>query len=271
MIYYLMLLLSFNVFAAQPTHWANLFEVSDRHEFYENHESIVKPKDSWQTLFGLVYIDRNLQRIKDCVFFRVPGHENGILKIKTIPAQEKCDEHLLKDGDREFVDVKSLQFAVFEHELKIDMSFADFRTEKWMAKFQSSFNNPGPEMGLSSAEFKSPKLILLAPAVNSVQVTRKAFPPDNTLCHDINEDCEELKPSSCNDCQNGWYEIPNGCSQSPKFCGILQCGKKDQPACRRGLKWQRKEISADCRVDSSFAYCSKGLAVHCEGKRAFCR
>lgn len=271
MINLLILLFSFNLFAARPAHWANLFEVSDRHEFYENHESIIKPKDSWQTLFGLVYIDRELQRIKDCVYFRVPGHENGILKIKTISAQEKCEDYLLKDGDKEYIDVKALQFAIFEHELKIDLSFADFRTEKWIAKFQSSFSKPEPMMGLSSAEFKSPKIILLAPSLNKVKVTKKPFPEVNSLCHDINEDCEELKPSSCADCATGWYEIPNGCSQGPKFCGVLQCGKKDQPACRRGMKWQRKEISADCRIDSSFAYCSKGFAVHCDGKKAYCR
>lgn len=68
MIKILFLLFSFNLFASQPAHWTNLFEVSDRHEFYENHESIIKPRDSWQTLFGLVYIDREIQRIKDCVF-----------------------------------------------------------------------------------------------------------------------------------------------------------------------------------------------------------
>lgn len=268
---YLFLLLSLNVFAAQPTHWTNLFEVSDRHEFYQNHESIVKPKDSWQTLFGLVYIDRDMQRIKDCVFFRVPGNENGVLKIKTVSALESCEEYLMKDGDREYVDVKALQFAVFENELKIDLSFADFRTEKWQAKFQSSFTKPKAQMSLSSAEYKSPKLILLAPLATNQKITKRPFPADKSLCHDINEDCEEKKPSSCNDCENGWYEIPNGCAQGPKFCGVLQCGKKDQPACRRGMKWQRKEVPSDCRIDSSYAYCSKGFTVHCEGKKAYCR
>lgn len=177
----------------------------------------------------------------------------------------------MKDGDKEYNEIKALQFAVFENELKIDLSFSDFRTEKWIAKFQSSFTKPEATMGLSSAEFKSPKIIFLAPSLSNLKVTRKAFPETNSLCHDINEDCEELKPSTCADCSNGWYEIPNGCSQGPKYCGILQCGKKDQPACRRGLKWQRKEINGDCRIDSSFAYCSKGFSVQCEGKKAFCR
>lgn len=271
MIKILLLIFSFNLFASQPAHWANLFEVSDRHEFYENHESIIKPMDSWQTLFGLVYIDRELQRIKDCVFFRVPGHENGVLKIKTISALEKCDDYLLKDGDKEYSEVKAFQFAVFGNELKIDLSFADFRTEKWKAKIQSSFTKPEATMGLSSAEFKSPGIIFLAPSLRNVKVAKKPFPELNTLCHDINEDCEELKPSTCADCSTGWYEITNGCSQGPKYCGILQCGKKDQPACRRGLKWQKKEINADCRIDSSFAYCSKGFFIHCDGKKAYCR
>jgi hypothetical protein len=268
---YLILLFSLNIYAGEPIHWSHLLELSDRHEFYQNHEAIIKPKDSWQTLFGLVYIDRNIQRLKDCVFYRVPGLELGNLKIKTIPAVEKCEDYLLKDGDKEIHDIKSLEFSALNNELKIDLSFADFRSEKWEAHFQTAFTRPVPAMHLSSAELKSPKIILLAPAVDTKMTSNQNFPQDGSLCHDINEDCEEVKPSSCHDCQNGWYEIPNGCRQGPKYCGQHYCGGKDQPACRRGMVWQKKEINFECRMDSSFAYCSKGLKIFCDGKKAYCR
>lgn len=258
-------------FAGQPSHWSHLIEISERHEFYKNHEIIIKPKDSWQSLFGLVYMDLNFQRLKDCVFYRVPGIENGRLKIITIAAKEKCDDFTLKEADQEYHDIKSLQFSTLDNELKLDFGLVDFSLEKWTGHFQSPFIKPTPQLYLSSAEFKAPKIILLANGVNSRPLPLKAFPKEGSVCHDINEDCEEISPSQCNDCQNGWYEVPNGCTQGPKYCGRHQCGKKGQPACRRGMIWQKTELSFECRLDSSFAYCSKGLTVQCGGKKAYCR
>jgi hypothetical protein len=266
----LLMLLSFSVFASEPTHWSHLLEVSERHEFYQNKELITKPKNSWQMLFGLVYLDRNLVRLKDCIFYHVPGIENGILKIKTISALDKCEEFILKDGDIEIKNIKSLEFTLLENHLKIYLSYTDFRSEKWSAKFQSSYDKPQTGMNLSSAEFKSPKIIMLAPVSNPDLAKKNSFLKYGSLCHDVNEDCEVVKTSICNRCEYGWYEVPNGCPQGPKYCGNHKCGGKGEPACRRGGKWQRKTEEFDCRVNSSFAYCSKGHKVRCEGQKAFC-
>jgi hypothetical protein len=32
-----------------------------------------------------------------------------------------------------------------------------------------------------------------------------------------------------------------------------------------------KNLNFDCRINSTFAYCSEGLKVDCEGRKAFCR
>lgn len=258
-------------FATQPVHWTHLLEVTEKHEFYQNFESIDKPKDAWQTLFGLVYINRDLNREKDCVFLRVPGNDTGILKIKTISAVDHCEDYLLQPGDQELTGVKSIQFAVFENKLKIDMTFADYRSEKWEANLQSSFTKPEPKMSMSSSEYKAPKMIMLSPKSTDKSVKKVLFLKDGSVCHDINEDCEEVSAYKCDQCSEGWYEVPNSCLTGPKYCGRHECGKKDKPACRRGMRWQRKEEPFDCRTDSSYAYCAKGLTVHCDGKKAYCR
>lgn len=269
--YILLSLLITGAFAKAPLHWAYVLEVSEKHEFYKNGEAITHPREAWQSLVALVYLDRNLRRYKDCVFYRVPGETPGILKIKTIGPGEKCDDFLLKAGDQEIPNIKSLLFSFSDERIKLSFSGTDFKAESWEAILQSTHSSEVPQQSISSAEFKAPKLIYLAPVVTQAKTQKVTALKQSSLCHDINEDCQEVAPSRCGRCETGWYEIPNGCTQGPKYCGNIQCGEKNRPACRRGMKWQRKESDFDCRTDSSFAYCKKGLSIQCEGRKAFCR
>lgn len=258
--------------ADAPIHWNHLTEVSDRHEFYENNETIIKPKDSWQTLFSVVYSNIDLKRLKDCVYYRVPGVEPGILKIKTISSLDSCDKHILEASDKVWTEIRSLQFLTSSEKLTLDMTFPKYKNEKWSINIQHKFEKPEPKMQMSSTELKSGKLIFLAPKNDLVTAPAVEKLSANSLCHNVNEDCEELSSSVCSQCDEGWYEVQNGCRIAPKYCGRDQCGEKDKPACRRGFKWQRKdEEKFDCRMDSSFAYCSKGLTVACQGALAYCR
>lgn len=271
MILFLVLFLTGFVQADAPHYWNQLTEIKDRHEFYANNENIVKPKDSWQTLFSVAYTDRELHQMKDCVFYRVPGVEAGMLKIKTVSALESCDKHILEPGEKDWSGIKSLQFSTSADSLHLSMSLPEYRSEKWALEIQNKFVKPAPKMHSSSVDAKAPRMIYLAPKKDLPFKFEATILKAGTLCHDINEDCEEVRPSICSQCPEGWYEIPNGCSKGPKYCGRQVCGLKNQPACRRGMEWQRSEGPFECRVDSSFAYCAKGLQVHCEGKLAYCR
>lgn len=269
MILFLSLIFSFTTFAQEPLHWSYMLEVKERHEFYQNNEEIIKPINSWQLLFAVGYVDQNFKKLKDCVFYKVPGDEKGTLKLRTIPDTEKCDDFLLSTGDKEISNIKSLQFSITDLRLSIEFTREDYKSEKWVSKTQNTFVRPEPKLNLSSVDYKSPKITLLAPA-SKVVSPRPQILKDKTLCHDVNEDCEEVSGSTCHMCPRGWYEIPNGCAQGPKYCGIQNCGGKDEPACRRGIKWQKSPSELDCRTDKSFVYCSKGLNVTCEGRKAFC-
>lgn len=271
MMFFILIFLASFVHAIEPAHWSYVQKIEERHEFYKNDELIDKPSNSWQLLLALVYVDEKFQAMKDCLFYKVPGEENGILKIITLPVSISCELKTLEQGDKEVSEIKSLQFAVNEEEVELMFTLSDYRSETWKAKLLSPYKKYRPKTSLSSGEFKSSPILFLAPEIEKKITPPKTF-SSGEICHRINDDCEEISPSVCSQCPQGWYEVPNGCSQGPKYCGRLNCGKKNTPACRRGMKWQRKEISEyDCRTNSSFAYCSNGLKVVCEGKNAFCR
>lgn len=265
---FLLLFQIFFVAADSPRKWENAKSIVERHEFYANGEVILKPKESWQTLFALTFLDSGLQLSKDCVYYRVPGDEPGRIKVKSVPAGKDCSSEILSPGDIEIINVTKLSFSTTGQTVLLDFT-RENRKEKWSANIHLDWKKPEPKLLLSSSDFKSQRFIYLAPASGpeNLPTALKA----GTLCHDISGDCQEKSPSRCSSCDQGWHEIPNGCGVGPKVCGQSACGGKDQPACRRGMVWQRKEIEFDCRTDSSFAWCNKGRNIFCDGDKAFCR
>ena len=263
-----------NVSYADPSwKWTNAIKIVDKHEFYTNNEIIVRPKNSWQTLFGVLYHDSNLKTLKDCLYYKVPGDgEAGTLKMKTIPAEKPCEEFLFAVGDQEWKGLKALQYSLDDKLLSVSLTTAQFQVEKWDVPLFNVFSHPEPKLSMSSAEYRSPKVMYLTPYKGMATIRPEKGSPlsDKKLCHDVNEICEEKSPSICSECSNGWYEIPNGCPEGPKYCGNLGCGQKSQPACRRGIMYQREEKVYNCVEDSSFAYCSKGLTLQCQGNLPYC-
>lgn len=269
MTYLLLLLLTNASFAQAPLHWAGATEISDKHEFYQEGKTLEAPKDSWQSLFAVNYITKDLVRLKDCVFYRIPGTAPGELKLITLDPENKCEDKLLLPGEREITDVKSLEFKSVPGGMNLTFALPKYKLEQWEIRIPTTSSRQEPRMLLSSAAYKAPKVILLA-AKESAKMQKTASLKEG-ICHDISEACEEISPSRCSECAEGWFEIPNGCLSGPKFCGRDRCGEKNQPACRRGMKYQKKDVKYECRIDSSFAYCRRGLVIQCEGALAFCR
>jgi hypothetical protein len=268
----LLLLLTSFAWADPSLKWTNAIDVVEKHEFYQNHEVIKKPKGSWQTLFGVIYRDNSLRTQKDCLYFRVPGDEPGELKIKNVSVDTRCEVHLFSPGDQTWTGLKAFQFAVLPERLSVSLTLGGYKSERWDVPLMNVFRRPSPKSGMSSADYRAPKIFFLSPKQNSsgdplIKLERLK---DKDACHVINEQCQETSKSICDQCPAGWYEIPNGCDQGPKFCGELECGGKNQPACRRGTKWQRRDGEYECRRDDSFAFCAKGLRVQCNGNLPFC-
>lgn len=268
MIFLSLFLYSVLAFSGSPAKWEYARAIVDRHEFYKNDEEILTPANTWQALFAVSYMDAHLNSVKDCVFYRVPGDDPGKLKVKSVSVKTDCTSEILSPGDIEIEKISRLSFSTTDRSISLEY-IQDSKPEKWNVTLVSDWKKPEPKLLLSSADYKSPRMIYLAPA-KSGRFDFEAL-KDKVLCHDVDQDCREKSPSQCGHCENGWIEIPNGCLKGPKICGATPCGGKDLPACRRGISWQRKESQFDCRTDASFAWCSKGLAVSCDGDKAYCR
>lgn len=268
MILFLWVLVMGVAIAETPKEWAGALELIERHEFYPEKSVIDAPKNSWQTLFALTYLTRDLKKQKDCIFYRVPGDAAGILKIKQVPLNVNCSKMIFEAGDREIPEVRSLEFHTYPEGATLTFTLPEYRLEIWEIQLPSHAKK-GPELLQSSAEYKSSPILMLAPTLALDKVP--APTPTEGLCHDVDDLCQERSPSRCHECAEGWYEIPNGCFQGPKYCGRDRCGEKGMPACRRGMKYQKQEKKFECRTDPSFVYCSPGLMVQCEGALAYCR
>ncbi len=265
-------LFSFLAEATPEQNWSAAIEVVDKHEFYKNNEVIEKPQNSWQQLFGIVYLNGRMNLRKDCVFYKTPGDELGILKIKTMDPKDNCSSALMAAGNWEKKQIKALQYTLLDNSLTFHLTMEKYKIDTWSINFINKGHKLEVKPSMSSAEFKTKKVLYLAPdSLGNIVPYKSSYSSEKVICHNISESCEELSPSTCSECSDGWYEIPNGCKQGPKYCGTIECGRKDAPACRRGLKYQRVRKVFDCTTDSSFAYCAKGLRVQCEGKLAYCR
>lgn len=272
MIAFLFTLISFMTLANPTLKWSNAIEIVEKHEFYKNNEVITKPENSWQVLFAVLYRDENMVTFKDCLFYRVPGIEPGILKLKTISIEKSCGEFIFSDGHQQWSGLKSLQFSIENDFLSLNLTNSNYQSEKWDIPFFNVYRRPVPKILSNSAEYRSPQFIFLNPHRGNAPITpqKSIALKDQTPCHNVSDTCEEKSPSICFQCEHGWFEIPNGCPQGPKFCGRSECGLKNQPACRRGMKYQRKTADYECRLDQSFAYCAKGLSVQCQGNLPYC-
>jgi hypothetical protein len=250
--------------------WIHAIKIIDKHEFYKDNEVLVKPMNSWQHLFSVVYYNSQLSISKDCIFYRIPGEELGLLKIKTIEENQKCQDFLFLSGDQEWGSLKSVQFLIKKNYLSLTITHQNYYVEDWETPLLNLFQHPEPRIKMSSAKYRSPGIIFLSPQDEAPQKWIKSKMDGLKICHDISEDCREKTPSLCQLCPDGWYEVPNGCFQGPKFCGVIICGQKNTPACRRGFKYQKIKKKYKCGEDDSFVYCAKGLRVRCQGSLAYC-
>jgi len=264
--YLLLLFFPLTSFSMLPAYWNSLLRIEDKHEFYRENQVIKKPIETWQLLFSIVYPGADATLLKDCVFYYVPKKDEGKIKIKSIQVDEKCEKYLFEKGDLIHQSIKSLQYS-FSPELNFFITKKDFKTLNWKAFKTLMPEIISPKPLLSSAEFQSGKLMLLSPKKGFSR--QDFFKKKNEICHKIDDDCNEVSPPDCELCEDGWYEIPNGCSRSPKYCGIHFCGQKDRPACSKGTAYLSGKV--DCAIDNSFAFCQEGLKVSCENGKVFCR
>lgn len=89
-----------------------------------------------------------------------------------------------------------------------------------------------------------------------------------TFCHRVDKKCNNITKNTCNKCKFGFYEVVDfSCSQGgSKICGINNCGKKGEPACKRSGISNMNPIMNFCYDGSPAGFCQPGLLTICDGR-----
>ncbi|HLW56863.1 MAG TPA: hypothetical protein VKY27_05725 [Bacteriovoracaceae bacterium] len=242
-----------------PQELFSVYEKLEVHEFYKDNELIKRPVDAWQNIasFSISNTDLSLSRL--CLKYRPSSEAKGIFRIELMPLKRKCQENgkIIYEQDS----LLGIQFQR-EPEFKITFSHKDFSTTSWTIK--TIKKKASLELLDTPDKFWGEKVLFLNDHTDFQKLLT-----DGTQCLKVSDDCKVEGSSSCQQCENGSLEAPNGCLVGPRYCSSAECGTKGNPACRRGVKFQNKR-SLDCRVDMSFAFCKGDSVPSCQGLEVWC-
>jgi hypothetical protein len=220
---------------------------------------IDRPKGIEIFLFQNSYLDlTNTKHITNCVYYKIPFKNTlGELAILEKKELEKCPENSMGEAQEVLNDIEKLEifYQNFTLKFKINIKKVDYDFEFPL------YNIKGPSKHLrfhneDEAKLKS-GMILLQSDLNSSKsymnyyLGKKddSFAEKTSIqCLKVDKDCQTIGEDFCQHCRFGSYEVidfhcPQGGS---RFCGKNNCGKKNEPACIRGLKTLDNENDGIC-------------------------
>lgn len=246
--------------------WFTVSAVVERHDGYENNESIKKPEGTWQLLYGVIRTqEAPVGLVKDCLWVKVPRDNDGELRVVPVTPGRSCANTWEDAAAIEVRSLRSIQSLQEGSEAKLWLTLSSGRVLAWKARFINKVNERAPVLFDSSARSRSyPGAFFFAPNADVTGAKARDLIGDFTDEYPTNP-CT-FKDGTCQRCRWGIYRVA-----TDYFCGVDHCGEKNQPACHRGVRWQRTRSEFSCRSDDSYIYCGPGLRVECEGERAICR
>lgn len=118
----------------------------------------------------------------------------------------------------------------------------------------------------SSIFLKSKSNIL----VNKVVLANIAHtdPPDwqkARVCFAVDDQCQPLMAEMCHLCEKSFFTLYNTkCkTQGTSYCGEINCGQRNQPACYLGQHHIKQDDFKGCSPFTEEWYCHQGLEIKC--------
>ncbi|MBY0516441.1 MAG: hypothetical protein K2P81_06005 [Bacteriovoracaceae bacterium] len=259
------ILLSSNALANEDLYqrWLTTFEITQLHPEYNLKEEIKHPEGTWQLIARIHSIEALGKKYRyDCLFVRVPKNNDGEIKIIPSAENQACLE--VREGDSVYhlKNLKKITVQIQEDSAYFYLTDKDGRVLKENYKFLNTLKDAKFEIH-SQPELR--EVTFFQP--NSIPQKM----PEVKLIGEMNDEYPKLPcdfdSGSCQKCRFGVYRI----NTNEYFCGIDQCGEKNNPACLRGSKWQHSREEFSCRGVNTHVFCRPGLKVECEGERAICR
>lgn len=87
-----------------------------------------------------------------------------------------------------------------------------------------------------------------------------------TVCHKMNDLCEEEITFSCDQCPGAWIEtFDRDCPLGgTKFCASEKCGEKGEPSCLLGKDWLSPDIDPICTKEDQRVFCRPNQTQFCD-------
>lgn len=212
---------------------------------YVNNQEIKDPPGTWIKIISTP---------KVCLFYKTPYKKNlGILKLAEIK-NSKCDEiedtSFMKDKIESLsveYDKKKLEIHLNMNQEKMTLSLLGIKKMGDFRKYSSNIE-----------EYKIPSLTLN-------EIVLRNYIEDGKLCHGVNSNCNSIVENTCDNCKSGFHEVVDyNCPQGgSKYCGQIECGQKDLPACPRGYEVLDTKLSSLCFDGSPAGNCAPGLKTFC--------
>jgi hypothetical protein len=250
--------------------WRTVMSVQEQHPGYQSGDVLKKPAGTWQLLFSILRAGRAIDGLaKDCVWIYVPLKDDGVLKVITVHPTESCENKWENYGWIEEKDLHAIQFVLQSTSAQFWLTDITGRVHTWKADFLNTVKKAEFKLFESSVEKrKIPGVFFFSP--NTLIDIKQGSQLIGKMEDEYPQSVCSYKDGSCLRCRFGVYRVKAG-DETTYYCGIDRCGEKNQPACERGVTWQRLRQTFTCRGDNSHVYCLPGLKVECVGEQAICR
>jgi len=250
--------------------WRTVMSVQEQHSGYQSGDVLKKPAGTWQLLLSVLRAGRAIDGLaKDCVWVFIPNQDDGIFKITTVRPTESCVDKWESYGWIEEKNLRAIQFVLQSTTAQFWLTDKSGRVHTWKTEFLNTVKFADYKLFDSSVEKrKVPGVFFFSPD-SPIDIKH-----GSELIGKIEDEYPQspcsYKDGSCLRCRFGVYRVKAG-DETNYYCGIDRCGEKNQPACERGVTWQRLRQTFTCRGDNSHVYCLPGLKVECVGEQAICR
>lgn len=212
---------------------------------YVNNLEIKDPPKTWIKLLTTPDI---------CLFYKTPYKtDQGVLKITKVKNM-KCDEITETNFMKDKID-----------KLRVSYSKNKFEINFYINENKSSVGLFGYKEKVKYKKYSSNVESYKVENITLNEVLPKNVLTQGQLCHGVNSNCTSIVENTCDTCEEGFHEVVDyNCPQGgSKYCGKIECGQKNLPACPRGYEVLNTKLSSLCFDGSPAGNCAPGLKTFC--------
>lgn len=241
--------------------WISTTSIEKINTNYKSLSEVNSPKGTVHELLKINFLDRNYRKVSDCVFYKIPEFNEGVLFIVENPKNLKCKDLV---ADKAYVKLQNIRNLGIEIGKKLIIKID-------LVKLKYNLLNLSKKRSKKLLSSSALNTSLIASDVE-YSLDRSDELKDGEICFDIDDECKVLIEDKCDSCVGSSFAvIASSCGvKYQRRCGENICGTKNNPACIRGFKTSGVSPQNYCINDSPVGFCQEGLRVVCENGTLIC-